>query len=299
MVTFPAEVETFDPSATIIDNFVGEVFGQAKTGKSFLGVNGPRPLYIVHLDPNDNMRDNLLKAQAAGFEGDVKHLVLRTLPYEMLTVEEALRRVTLIQEFGAAARAQSYEDKGGLFFLDGGVMLKGYFEKAYLGESATLGYRAQKGQRGGPSQIEYGATNALLREFITEFVGQPLDFLIAYEGRRKWDVVYEEDAGGRTRKTRQPTETFITAAPERTAFAIKAQLETIKVRRRIVVDNEVVGTVIDNKVLVHWNGYNPAFEGMVLPMEDRAIRGIGEVIEFLRSGVPQPAAPVERVVEGE
>lgn len=281
----PAGVITWTPEVGhkgARTNVMVEVFGQSKSGKTHLIVRCARPLYVLHLDPNDNLDVHLLKA-GDDFPGEVHVVKVPPVRYSMLTEEEAKRRIAMAWEFADWARSEAREHaaKGeptGTFIIDGGTKFKGYFEKALLGESATLGWRAKKGERGGPSTIEYAASNAALNDFITSFVGTPLDFAITYEGRRIWAETRDPDTN---RKKSTPTENFRSSSPESTAFGMKAQVETLKAREKVQTAPGEHVTVIVPKIKLGWNAYG-------IHLEDRTMNAktFAELKELLLGDLP-------------
>lgn len=249
-------------------NLLLEVFGQSKTGKTHLAVRAERPLYVVMLDPNDNLDLHMLNMTKEGFEGEVWDRRYAPMRYSLLTQDEAERRVNAIWAFADWARNKAREEAGngkpgGTFVLDGGRMFKGYLEKTRLGESTTLGWRAKRGERGGPSKYEYAITNQEMKDFICSFVGTPLDFVITYEGREEWTPKYDPDTG---RTADAPSGRWESTSHLGTAFGLKAQVETLKVRERHPTGEpgKFVEVVVP-KVKLHWNSYGLYLEERTMP----------------------------------
>ena len=258
------DVELADPTG----NIILDVSGAPKTGKSHFAAHAARPLYIVYSDPNTNLDAILLKAdddlKEAGLATEpVFRLVMEPVPYEDLTRDEAVDRMAKAQQFAAWARQQG---KGGTFIVDGGTYLKGYFEKAILGESATLGFRAAKGQKG-PSPIEYAKSNTALKDFVSGFVGSDLDVILTWEGKEIWK---ENWADGRMK--REPTGKFKTGSPPSLGFVTSAYIETVMVLEPQFRLEEGVkvpsGTKVAHRIRIGPNGYNPALYDMLLPVEN-------------------------------
>ena len=176
-------ISPFDPATEhedILKNIIATISGLPTTGKTetALGTDGPR--YFVSLDPNPMWKLSVERSLAK-YPGDVFPLRFDPMEYVLLTPEAALERFKKIEAFGRAARAR---EKGGTFILDGGTMFKGYLERAYLGESVTLGWRPKKGEKDvGIGTYQYATRNAVFRDFLAGFVGSDLDVLVTFEGR--------------------------------------------------------------------------------------------------------------------
>lgn len=218
------------------------LFGVSKSGKSEFSTRATGPLYIAHLDPQDNLDAHLAARKAAGFEGVVyEPLRIPTLPYALLTEDEAKRRVELVEGFIRDAINQSWQDDKdgkypGLFVIDGGVRLKGYIEKWKLGESSTLGYRAEAGGHG-PSQIEYAATNAYLADLVSRFSGTPLNFIITFQGKEEWRQYFEDG-----KRVRRPSGKIVTSMPGSVLWALNANIEAFVEMQDVVSNNVKVGS---------------------------------------------------------
>lgn len=242
-------------------NVIVTLFGATKTGKSHFATHTERPLYYAFLDPNNNLDALLLKSSQV-FEGPIYPMVIPSLAYDLLTQDEAERRVKAVEGFAAKARAKAREDleagrPTGTFVLDGAVKFKGYVEKWMLGESATLGWRAARGERGGPSTFDYAKSNAYIMDFISAFAGSPLDVIIIWEGRRVW----AKDESGQSVATNR----FKTSMPELASFAINAEIETLVEMVPIVVDNRKQGEYAQPKVRIGWNAYGQHLRERTLP----------------------------------
>lgn len=268
----PAGVETFEHNAALTlakRNMIVAVFGWSKTGKTHFAIRCQRPLYLAYLDPRPDIEQMLLAAEAE-FPGKVHILRLAPVSYENLTREEAASRVKKVEDFAAWARAQAGEDvsnglPGGTFVLDGGTMFKGYTEKDLLGESATLGYRAKKGERGGPSTFDYAVSNGALRDFVSAFSGSALDVVITWEGRMTYKDVWDGDV-----KRSQATGRYKTTMPDRVPFAMNAEVETLFAIEDVVADNKKVGEKVVPKIRIGWNGYGPHLQGRLMNAKDFA-----------------------------
>lgn len=262
MASNPYAPKVFDPAestAAARRNVVASIFGRYGTGKTHLVLRCARPLFVVTLDLKDTLDQHLL-ATAEEFPGPVEYVKLPPIRYSLLTVEAAQRRVDAVWDLADKARRVAREADGGTFVIDGGKILKGYIEKAELGESATLGYRPDKGGRG-ILPIEYGRTNELLRQLIASFVGSPMDFAITFEGRRVY--LDTRDEQGKPKSVR--TERFNTTAPDNLGYVIKAEVETLMTLEDVVVENKVVGKRAVPKVRIGWNAYDPMLIERTMP----------------------------------
>ncbi len=217
------------------------LYGTPKTGKTGLGTSTKLPWYGVHLDPNNNLNEHLLARHRLYPDAyTAQPLYIPTLPYSALTKELCQGWIEQIQQYAADARRRA-EDRGesGVFLIDGGKRLRGYIEKWLLGESTTLGFRAEAGQSGGPIQVEYAKSNAFFNDLINSFVGSPLHVVLTFEAREKW-VLTQDDRG---RKTRQPSGKYEPkmsgGKDNEIAYTINALIETLV--------EAVPGPVVDNK----------------------------------------------------
>lgn len=285
----PGVYEFSDEDADPTGNIILDVSGAPKTGKSHFAAHAKRPLYLLYSDPNTNLDAVLLKANAdleaqeSGSSKPVFPQLVEPVEYANLTREAAGEIMSAAHGFGAWARDQG---NGGTFVVDGALYLKGYFEKAVLGESATLGFRAEKGQRG-PSPIEYSKSNTALKDFVTGFVGSDLDVILTWEGREIWQENWENG-----RKTREPTGKFKTSSPASLGFVTSAYIEMVMVLepiKRIVDGIETdAGTKVAHRVRIGPNGYNPNLYDLMVPL-----RGPEELKSLLFAWKPG-TSPAER-----
>ena len=251
----PTGVETFDRESAIRTakkNMVITVFGDSKTGKTHFAIRCARPLYLAYLDPRPDIHQMLLKAESEGYEGPVELLVIPPIPYKDLSRYEAEARVRKVEAFGEWAREQAAGGSGGTFVLDGGTMFRGYLEKALIGESQTLGWRAEKGERGGPSRFDSVKSNSAMRDFVGQFAGSALDVIFVWEGRQ----IYSND---------QPTSRYKTTMPKQVPFALNAQVETLVVLEPVVVNQQQVGYTAVPEIRIDWNSYDLGLYDRRLP----------------------------------
>lgn len=221
-------------------NAIIVVYGTSKTGKSTLCASTHLPLYVAHLDPNNNMQEHLLARQAQFPDAwTAAPLFIPPTPYKMLTQEMAQHQVETLEQFAADARARALTlDEPGVFVIDGGKRLKGLVEKWKLGESATLGFRAAAGTHG-PSPIEYAESNAYFNDIVNAFVGSNLHLIITYEAKANW-VDYTDDRG---KKARKPNGTY---SPKMSggkdgeiSYTLNALMETlVEAEKGPVVENK-------------------------------------------------------------
>lgn len=277
----PPGVTTFDHNEAITaarQNIIVTVFGATKTGKTQLVTRCARPLYIAYLDtlPEATLDQHLLRAEEEGYEGDVHKLVIPPIKYRLLTSEEAESRVRRVENFADWAKAEA-KTTGGTFVLDGAIKLKGYIEKYLLGDSATLGYRAQRGQRGGPTPFAYAESNTYLMDFISSFAGSDLDVVLTWEGRRKFVDRIDENG----RKSSNATDDFRSSMPETSSFAINVQVETLVEMEPIIVDNKRVGVQAKHKVRVDWGSCPSYLRGRTFPA-----KGFDQLKELLLGDLP-------------
>lgn len=266
------------------------VFGSSKSGKTHFAIRCARPLYLAYLDPRADIDQMLLRAEE-DFPGEVYKLVLPPIPYEQLhgTPDEAKQRVKAVEDFAKWARAQALEDEAngkpaGTFVLDGGTMFKGYVEEDILGASATLGFRAKRGERGAPSTFDYAKSNGALRDFVSAFSGSPLDVVITWEGR----MTYRDVMDGDTKRS-IPTGKYKTTMPDRVPFAMNAEVETLFTIEDVVSENKKVGEKVVPKIRIGWNGYSPELQGRTMNAKDFA--GLKRL--FL---IDVPAATIDEVL---
>ena len=311
------EVETFtlaDSTARASRNIITSVYGAWKTGKSHFAYHSRRPLYVAYLDTNPGLDGHLIKSGKV-YPGDVEVLRIPPIAYRDLTQEDAVARTTAVEQFAAKARFQAADrvargEFGGTFVLDGAIMMKGYYEKGELGESATLGYRAAKGQRGGPSTFDYAKSNALFFDFVAGFVGWPIDVVMTWEGRRVYMDVWEEG-----KKSSKATDKFKSSQPERMPYAINASVETLKIMEKIDPADPNSPTIATPRIRVAWTSETLAFDNMVLPVETfqefkellladtvpvevlRGLKSAADVIVANEAGLLVGGAPEVRAVE--
>ena len=271
----PFDLETAQREA--VSNYVWSIYGAAKTGKTTLALSGRRPLHEVHLDTNPGIMEALVaSAQKHGSDG-LTYNIIRPVQYSALTQEEAQRRVASVEADAHAFIAAAEErfakgESGGTFVLDGGTILKGYYEKAILGESATLGYRAARGERGGPSTFDYAKSNAALFDFIAMFNGAKCDLVLVFEGRRVYKEVFEDG-----RKVSKATDKYKSTRPDRLPFAISAEVETLKVMTSTDPSNNQAPTIVTPSVRIAYSGSTISFDNVVLPVD-----AFGGTIEGLK-----------------
>jgi len=273
----------FDLDAALreaVSNFVLSIYGAPKTGKTTLALTGQRPLHVVYLDTNPGIMEAMVaSAKKYGTDG-LTHSVHRPLQYSALTQEEAQRRIASIEadahKFLADAEARYAKgEPGGTFVVDGGTMLKGYYEKALLGQSATLGWRASKGERGGPSTFDYAQSNQALFDFIAQFNGAKCDAVFVFEGRRVYKEVFEDG-----RKVSKATDKYRSSRPDRLPFALSAEIETLKVMERVDPSNAESALITTPSVRVAYSGSTIAFDNTVLPVSafDGSLMGLKQLL---------------------
>ena len=278
------------------ENCLVFVFGAPKTGKTHFALRSGNPRYVAYLDTLPVLEYAVLKAGTEGY--DPKAVEFLKVPpllgksYEDFTQADAQRIVQAVEDFAATARNKARAAKAagqpvGTFVLDGMTLLKGYYEKAILGESATLGYRAEKGERGGPSRFAYARSNAALRDFVTQFAVSPLDVVMTWEGRPKW----EDD---------KPTARYKSTRPDLLPYCVNAEVETIKILEPVVERNVQVGERVIPSLRIHYSSYDPALDGRV--MKARGFTALKEVFlatldEAEELLLPQ-TAPVVEVAAG-
>lgn len=251
--------------ANAAKNFLVLAYGAPKAGKTHFAMQSQRPLYVAYLDTNPNLDTHLLKSSTEWGE-EIFKLVMKPMKYEDLTQTEAQNRIQQIEAFAASAKAYAKERRaqglyGGTFVLDGGTYLKGYYEKAELGESSTLGYRAKKGERGGPSTFDYAKSNAMLFDFIAGFANEDLDFVAIFEGR----PVYTKGVDARGQEVSNKTDKWRSTRPDRVPYAVNAEIELMKVLERQDPTNNQSALISTPKLRVVLNSENYAFDHMVLP----------------------------------
>ena len=254
-------VEVFDHNKAVdeaLDTIICSVFGASKSGKTDWSLQCERPLFVVYADPNATLDYMLLKIEERGFVGDVYKLVIPPMmgkSYEDFTQADAKAIVKRVEDFAAAARAEAAERRAkgeptGTFLVDGMTMIKGYFEKAILGESITLGWRPEKGSRS-INRYEYAKPNAALRDFTMQFSGSKMDVIFTWEGRPIWG---DDKPTGRFRSTR----------PDMLPFCIGIEVETIKIIEPVVENQVKVGEKIVPSIRIGWNAFDMDLENRVM-----------------------------------
>lgn len=251
--------------ANAAKNFIVLAYGAPKAGKTHFAMQSQRPLYVAYLDTNPNLETHLLKS-APEWGDEIYKLVLKPMNYDDLTEAEAVGRITKLEEFAAEAKRYAKERRaqglhGGTFILDGALYLKGYFEKALLGESATLGYRAKRGERGGPSTFDYAKSNAALFDFVSGFANEDLDFIAIFEGR----PIYSKGLDARGNEISTKTDKWRSTRPDRIPFAVNAEIELLKTLERQDPSNNQSPLMSTPKLRVVLNSENYMFDHMVFP----------------------------------
>lgn len=264
MTSLPPGVERFDKTIAqqmAARNIIMSLYGDSKSGKTHFAVRCGRPLYIAYLDPNSALDYHLLKAEQDGYVGDIFKCVVPPVSYDQLTGPKAHEIVGKVDAFAAWARreAKAREDKGepgGTFVVDGMTMFKGYVEKDILGESATLGWRATKGERGGPSTFDYAKSNGALRDFVSGFMGSSCDVVLVWEGRPEY--ANGEPIPGK----------FHSTMPTQVPFAVTVEAEVFVELEPIIENSVRTGSKPVPKVRVARNTYG-------LELRDRAFPAKG------------------------
>lgn len=252
-------------------NVIINITGESKSGKTHLAIRSGGPRYIAYLDRNTSLPFQILKAEEDGFKWDEKIEEIEEItpiPYSNLTVDEAQRRVERVEKLieRALVRANILGQEGrhgGTFIIDGALLLKGYIEKWKLGDSATLGYRAKRGERG-VSPLQYAESNAYYNDLVSRFAGQNLDLILTWEGRRVWEEYYD-DAGS---KQRRATNRFRSTGPESMSFAINAEVQTTAIVENVVVNNKVTDQQsVKHRVLIGYNAFNSNLRGRMVKVD--------------------------------
>ena len=259
-------------------------FGVPKSGKTKLGTDTKLDLYIAHLDPNDNLNEHLLARHEKYPDAYTEQpLWIPPTPYRMLTREIAQQYVEKVEAYAAAARARAANTgRPGLFFLDGGKRLKGYVEKWKLGESSTLGFRAQAGNTG-PIQIQYAESNAYFNDIINAFVGSSLHVVVSFEAREVW-VPTVDDRGRTTRKPSGKYEPKMSSGKENEiSYTVNALIETlVEAEKGAVVDNRQMWNYV-HKIRFEYLG----FVGMShLRNRTMPSPSFDELLDLLHSNIP-------------
>ena len=270
MTDLPPGVEVFDADKSkeaAARNFIVIVYGGYKTGKTDFWNNSDRPLYVTYLDTNPNLETHLLKS-SPNYGEEIYKLVLRPMPYEDLTEAIAEDYLNRIESFADWAKQNAREraargEYGGLFVLDGGTYLKGYLEKFHLGESATLGYRAKRGERSGISTFDYVKPNGAFFDFVAGFTGEPLDLVIVFEGRPVW----AKQADG----TNVKTDKWRSTRPDRIPYAVNAEIETLKILERANPADNKSPLLSKFAIRTVYNSENPALDHVVIPADNHSM----------------------------
>lgn len=264
----PSSVTKYDETAAkaaAARNFIVMAYGGPKSGKTHFAMQSQRPLYIAYLDTNPNLQTHLLKS-CPDWGDEVYSTVFKPMSYDDLTEGEAVKRIAEVEALAAWAKDNARErvgqgQHGGTFILDGAIYLKGYYEKAILGESATLGYRAKKGERGGPSTFDYAKSNAALFDFIAGFSGESLDLIAIFEGR----PVYTKGLDNKGNEISTKTDKWRSTRPDRIPYAVNAEVELLKTLERVDPSNNQSALVSKPQIRIVLNSENFALDHMVLP----------------------------------
>ena len=285
---------------TAWSNLIINITGESKSGKTHLAVRCRGPRYIANLDRNTSLSYQLVRADEEGFTWtDLDEVeTITPIPYSDLTVEEAEKRVRLVETLARRAIEQSKASAllgrhGGTFIIDGALLLKGYIEKWKLGESSTLGYRAKRGERG-VSTLQYAESNSYLNDFIGRFAGQNIDLILTWEGRRVWEN-FSDDAGVRQSR---PTNRFRSSGPESMSFAINAEVQTVAIAEPIVENNRVTDQYrIKHRVLIGYNAFSSNLRGRMVVVDS-----FNELKELFLDGIEdsrfiKPEAEVVEIAE--
>lgn len=281
-------------------NVIVNITGESKSGKTHLAIRSEGPRYVAYLDRNTSLSFQILKAQDDGFEwNELNEEVEEILPvpYEQLTVELAEQHVRTVEKLADRAIVKSKvlgakDLHGGTFIVDGALLLKGYIEKWKLGESATLGYRAKRGERG-VSPLQYAESNAYFNDFVSRFAGQNIDLILTWEGRRVWEEYYD-DSGA---KQRRATNRFRSTGPESMSYAINAEVQTTAITEPVIVNNKVTDQLqVKHRVLIGYNAFNSNLRGRMVK-----VSSFNELKELFLDGIEDsrfvPAEPM--VVEAD
>ena len=252
-------------------NVVVNVTGESKSGKTHLAIRSEGPRYVAYLDRNTSLSFQILKAADDGFEWDESNEEIEEVtpvPYSDLTVEEAEKRVQIVERLIGRAITKSkilasQGNHGGTFIIDGALLLKGYIEKWKLGESATLGYRAKRGERG-VSPLQYAESNSYFNDLVSRFAGQNIDLVLTWEGRRIWEEYYDD--GGA--KQRRATNRFRSTGPESMSYAVNAEVQAMAVTEPVVENNKVTDQLrVKHRVLIGYNAFNSNLRGRVVRVD--------------------------------
>ena len=188
--------------------------------------------------------------------------------------------------------------EGGTLVLDGMQVIKGYYEKALLGLSATLGERTMRGQRctvhdhcgedgNGPKclrpprPIQYGRPNGALAGVIGGLSGSNLDIAMTWEARRIWEDVQTDNG-----PQRRPSGRFETTMPDQVATTTQLDYFCYKA----VKDGQVVPWYQLNKIsvpgMMHLEGQSiRADQDFSSAMKGK--RGIEALRQFLHMAIEE------------
>ena len=252
----PPGVETYMEGDPEDSQLILGVSGGPKSGKTFLATHVPRPLYYVMMDPHDNLNRAIRHANETGkYPGPVHIKRIPPMPYKSLTEDKAQKILDEIEDFAAWARTEARIAKAageptGTFVLDGAKRFKGYIEKAKLGESITLGWRPTKGGNS-ISRFEYAEANTYIVDFLSGFLGNPLDVVISFEGARKYN--------GNDR-----TEEFRSGSPDGIGYVVHAEVLTLMDKEPIIENQKITGYRSVPKIQILYNDAAPYLNGRVM-----------------------------------
>ena len=279
-------------------NLVVNITGESKSGKTHLAIRCDGPRYVAYLDRNTSLPFQILKAEDEGFTWDEANEEIEEItpiPYSELTVEEAEKRVQIVERLIGRAITKSkilasQGTHGGTFIIDGALLLKGYIEKWKLGESATLGYRAKRGERG-VSPLQYAESNSYFNDLVSRFAGQNIDLVLTWEGRRIWEEYYDD--GGA--KQRRATNRFRSTGPESMSYAVNAEVTCMAIAEPVVVANKITDQLtVKHRVQIGYNAFNSNLRGRIVK-----VSSFKELKELFLDGVEDSrfVAPEPSVVE--
>ena len=252
-------------------NVIINVTGESKSGKTHLAIRSSGPRYVAYLDRNTSLAYQLLKAEEDGFsynEDEVDIEEILPIPYDQLDQARAEANVKKVEALISRALSNANKlrlegKRGGTFIIDGALLLKGYIEKWKLGESATLGYRAKRGERG-VSAIQYAESNAYFNDLVSRFAGQNIDLVLTWEGRRVWEE-YNDETGSRQRRA---TNRFRSTGPESMSFAINAEVTCAAIVEPIIIDNKVSNQIqVKHRVQIGYNAFNSTLRGRMVKID--------------------------------
>ena len=280
-------------------NVVVNITGESKSGKTHLAIRSEGPRYVAYLDRNTSLSFQILKADEEGYSWteDDEIEEITPIPYDQLTVEEAEKRVQRVERLVSRAISRSKVlnsegKRGGTFIIDGALLLKGYIEKWKLGDSATLGYRAKRGERG-VSPLQYAESNAYFNDLVSRFAGQNIDLVLTWEGRRIWEEYYDD--GGQ--KQRRATNRFRSTGPESMSYAINAEVQTTAIVENVIANNKVTDQqTVKHRVLIGYNAFDSNLRGRMVKIDS-----FKELKELFLNSVDQSkfVAPEPTMVEAD